>query len=58
LPRGDGRKRPGAVRVTIVAMSQPILFLVDDRPKVLEALAADVGRRFGADHRVLTAGSP
>ena len=39
-------------------MSQPILFLVDDRPKVLEALAADVGRRFGADHRVLTAGSP
>ncbi|MGH2815499.1 MAG: FAD-dependent oxidoreductase, partial [Actinomycetota bacterium] len=25
---------------------------------MLEALAADVGRRFGADHRVLTAGSP
>jgi thioredoxin reductase (NADPH) len=39
-------------------MSQPILFLVDDRPKVLEALAADLRRRFGADHRVLTEGSP
>jgi thioredoxin reductase (NADPH) len=39
-------------------MSQPILFLVDDRPQVLGALAADLGRRFGADHRILTAGSP
>ena len=39
-------------------MSQPILFLVDDRPKVLDALAADLRRRFGADHRVLTEGSP
>jgi thioredoxin reductase (NADPH) len=39
-------------------MSQPILFLVDDRPKVVEALAADLDRRFGADHRILTAVSP
>jgi thioredoxin reductase (NADPH) len=39
-------------------MSQPILFLVDDRPKVVEALAADLERRFGADHRILTAVSP
>jgi thioredoxin reductase (NADPH) len=39
-------------------MSQPILFLVDDRPEVLEALAADLSRRFGTDHRVLAEGSP
>jgi thioredoxin reductase (NADPH) len=58
MPRGAARKRPGPVRVTIVAMSQPILFLVDDRPKVVEALAADLDRRFGADHRILTAVSP
>ncbi len=35
-------------------MTHPILFLVDDRPQVLEALAGDLERRFGADHRVLT----
>ena len=39
-------------------MGQPILFLVDDRPRVLEALAADLGRRFGADHRILAEPSP
>ncbi|HSO52172.1 MAG TPA: FAD-dependent oxidoreductase, partial [Actinomycetes bacterium] len=39
-------------------MTHPILFLVDDRPKVLEALAGDLERRFGADHRVLTRTSP
>jgi thioredoxin reductase (NADPH) len=39
-------------------MSQPILFLVDDRPEVLEALAADLSRRFGTDHRVLAETSP
>jgi thioredoxin reductase (NADPH) len=39
-------------------MSAPILFLVDDRPKVLAALAADLGRRFGGDHRILAEGSP
>ena len=39
-------------------MTHPILFLVDDRPKVLEALAGDLERRFGADHRVLTGTSP
>ena len=39
-------------------MSQPILFLVDDRPEVLVALAADLGRRFGADHRILAEASP
>jgi thioredoxin reductase (NADPH) len=39
-------------------MSHPILFLVDDRPKVLEALADDLARRFGTDHRILTATSP
>jgi len=39
-------------------MSRPILFLVDDRPEVLEGLAADLGRRFGGDHRILTEVSP
>ena len=39
-------------------MTHPILFLVDDRPQVLEALAGDLERRFGADHRVLTGTSP
>jgi thioredoxin reductase (NADPH) len=39
-------------------MSLPILFLVDDRPQVLEALAGDLGRRFGADHRIVAEGAP
>jgi thioredoxin reductase (NADPH) len=39
-------------------MSDPILFLVDDRPKVLEALAGDLERRFGRDHRILSETSP
>jgi thioredoxin reductase (NADPH) len=39
-------------------MSHPILFLVDDRPKVLEALAGDLERRFGGDHRVRTEQAP
>jgi thioredoxin reductase (NADPH) len=39
-------------------MSQPILFLVDDRPKVLEALSADLKRRFGADHRIVAEAAP
>ncbi len=39
-------------------MSDPILFLVDDRPRVLEALARDLGRRFGGDHRIVAEGSP
>jgi thioredoxin reductase (NADPH) len=46
------------VRVTIAGMSHPILLLVDDRPKVLEGLAGDLGRRFGGDHRILAEGSP
>jgi hypothetical protein len=34
-------------------MGAPVLFLVDgDRP-ALEALAADLGRRFGADYQIL-----
>ena len=55
---GVVRERAGRVRATIVAMSQPILFLVDDRPEVLEALAADLSRRFGTDHRILAETSP
>ena len=48
----------GRFRGTIAGMSQPILFLVDDRPKVLEALAGDLARRFGGDHRIVAEGSP
>jgi thioredoxin reductase (NADPH) len=39
-------------------MSHPILFLVDDRAKVLEALAGDLERRFGGDHRIVAEGAP
>jgi thioredoxin reductase (NADPH) len=39
-------------------MSQPILYLVDDRPRVLAALAGDLERRFGGDHRILTEPRP
>ena len=39
-------------------MSDPILFLVDDRPKVVAALAGDLERRFGRDHRILSETSP
>jgi thioredoxin reductase (NADPH) len=39
-------------------MGHPILFLVDDRGRVLHALAADLTRRFGADHRIVTESSP
>jgi thioredoxin reductase (NADPH) len=58
MPRGPAGKRARPVRVTIAAMSHPILFLVDDRPEVLEALAADLRPRFGSDHRILAEGSP
>ena len=36
-------------------MGTPVLLLVDDDP---EALAGDVGRRFGADYQVLAERSP
>lgn len=39
-------------------MSEPILFLLDDDPEVLAALAGALERRFGADYRVLTDRSP
>jgi thioredoxin reductase (NADPH) len=39
-------------------MRQPILFLVDDRPRMLEALAQDLEPRFGADHRILAERRP
>jgi thioredoxin reductase (NADPH) len=41
-----------------MAASHPILFLVDDRPRVLEALAGDLEPRFGADHQILTEERP
>ena len=55
---GPGRPPDAGGRATIMAMSEPILFLVDDRPRVLEALARDLGRRFGGDHRIVAEGSP
>src|SRR5438132_7800037 len=39
-------------------MPEPILFVVDDDPATLEALAAVLERRFGADYRILTDASP
>jgi thioredoxin reductase (NADPH) len=39
-------------------MSQPVIFLVADDGRMLDALAGDLGRRFGADYRVVTERSP
>jgi thioredoxin reductase (NADPH) len=36
----------------------PVLFLVDEDRAVLEALASDLGRRFGADHEIVAERSP
>src|SRR2546427_5459952 len=40
------------------SMTEPILFVVDDDPATLEALAAVLERRFGADYRILADASP
>jgi len=39
-------------------MSQPVIFLVADDGRVLDALAGDLGSRFGADYRVVAERSP
>jgi thioredoxin reductase (NADPH) len=39
-------------------MSQPVIFVVADDRRVLEALAGDLARRFGGDYRVLAEPSP
>jgi thioredoxin reductase (NADPH) len=39
-------------------MGQPILLLVSDQGRVLEALAGDLSRRFGAEYRILGERSP
>jgi thioredoxin reductase (NADPH) len=39
-------------------MGQPILFLVNDQGRVLDALAGDLARRFGGDYQILSEGSP
>jgi Pyridine nucleotide-disulphide oxidoreductase len=47
--------------ISEAGMGTPVLFLVDeDRPalEALEALAADLGRRFGADYQILAEPSP
>jgi len=38
-------------------MGQPILFLVNDQGRVLDALAGDLARRFGVDYQILSEGS-
>jgi thioredoxin reductase (NADPH) len=39
-------------------MSRPVIFLVADDARVLDALAGDLGRRFGADFRIVAERSP
>jgi thioredoxin reductase (NADPH) len=39
-------------------VGRPVLFLVDEDPAVREALACDLGRRFGTDHEVVAERSP
>jgi thioredoxin reductase (NADPH) len=39
-------------------MGTPVLFLVEEDRPALEALAADLGRRFGADYQILAEPSP
>jgi thioredoxin reductase (NADPH) len=39
-------------------MGTPILFVVDEDRTALEALAADLDRRFGADYQILAEPSP
>jgi thioredoxin reductase (NADPH) len=39
-------------------MGQPILFVVNDQEHVLDALAGDLGVRFGNDHRIIAERSP
>jgi thioredoxin reductase (NADPH) len=39
-------------------MGQPILPMLTDQDRVLEALAGDLGRRFGAEYRILGERSP
>src|SRR5919108_5090838 len=39
-------------------MSRPVIFLVADDGRMLDALAGDLGRRFGADYRVMGERAP
>jgi thioredoxin reductase (NADPH) len=39
-------------------MDRPVIFLVADDGRVLDALAGDLGRRFGADYRIVAERSP
>src|SRR5256885_9853220 len=55
--RGRGR-RVGGHFSGGGSMTEPILFVVDDDPATLEAVAAVLERRFGADYRILTDVSP
>jgi thioredoxin reductase (NADPH) len=54
-----GRRRAAATaRASGGAVERPVFFLVHDQQEVLEALAHDLGRRFGADYRIVTERSP
>jgi response regulator RpfG family c-di-GMP phosphodiesterase len=44
--------------ISEAGMGTPVLFLVDEDRPALEALAADLGRRFGADYQILAEPSP
>ena len=39
-------------------MGTPVLLLVDEDRTALEALAGDVGRRFGVDYQIVAEHSP
>jgi len=56
--RAQGARPHGLAVMSGVGMGTPVLLLVDDDPAALEALAGDVGRRFGADYQVLAERSP
>src|SRR3989442_2520453 len=57
-PSGGRRRRVGGHFSGGGSMTEPILFVVDDDPATLEALAAVLERRFGADYRILADASP
>ena len=39
-------------------MPHPIILVVADHQRLLDALAGDLGRRFGGGYRILAEGSP
>src|SRR5919204_3470330 len=58
LPGSAARSVSGGGEKAGGEMGRPILFLVNDQQPVLDALAADLGRRFGVDYQILAERSP